>query len=143
MSTTEALAFIYICCEADTRSGIWKGSAKSLAGELGIHERTARDVLEKMEHGDYIRRFAVPGKHSCYPILIHKFEITQGEHNGEQLDALNSVNAKTLRYLPAGPQAGCRTEWRARCPARCRSEEKENRERDREEKFCGENHAAC
>jgi len=33
MSVTEALAFIYICCEADTRTGIWKGSAKSLSGE--------------------------------------------------------------------------------------------------------------
>src|SRR6267142_1558113 len=83
MSVTVALAFIYICCEADTRTGIWKGSAKSLSGELGIPERTARDVLEKMEHGDYIRRFAVPGRHSCYPILVHKFEITQGEHDGE------------------------------------------------------------
>jgi hypothetical protein len=87
MSTTEALAFIFICSEADTRTGIWKGCAKSLSGELGIPERTARDVLEKMERGDYIRRFAVPGRHACYPILVHKFLITQGEHNGEQLNA--------------------------------------------------------
>ena len=101
MTITEALAFVYICSEADTRSGIWKGCAKSLSGELGIPERTARDVLEKMEHGDYIRRFAVPGKHSCYPILVHKFLITDGEHSGEQLDALNSTDANTLRYLPA------------------------------------------
>jgi len=101
MTITQALAFVYICSEADTRSGIWKGSAKSLSGELGIPERTARDVLEKMEHGDYIRRFAVPGRHSCYPILVHKFLITDGEHGGEQLDALNSTDANTLRYLPA------------------------------------------
>ena len=100
MSITEALAFVYICSQSDTRTGIWKGSAKSLSGELGIPERTARDVLEKMEHGDYIRRFAVPGKHTCYPILVHKFPITQGEHNGEQLDALNSTNPSTLSYLP-------------------------------------------
>lgn len=100
MSVTVALAFIYICCEADTRTGIWKGSAKSLSGELGIPERTARDVLEKMEHGDYIRRFAVPGRHSCYPILVHKFEITQGEHNGEQLNALESKSPAELSYFP-------------------------------------------
>ncbi len=99
MSVTEALAFIYICCEADTRTGIWKGSAKSLSGELGIPERTARDVLEKMEHGDYIRRFAVPGRHSCYPILVHKFEITQGEHDGEQLNALESKSPAELSYF--------------------------------------------
>jgi hypothetical protein len=90
MSKLEALAFIYICSQADTRTGIWKGSAGALAGELGLPERTARDVLEKMEHGDYVRRFAVPGQHLCYPILVHKFPISQGEHNGEQLDALSS-----------------------------------------------------
>lgn len=99
MSVTETLAFIYICCEADTRTGIWKGSAKSLSGELGIPERTARDVLEKMEHGDYIRRFAVPGRHSCYPILVHKFLITDGEHNGEQLNAIESKSPADLAYF--------------------------------------------
>lgn len=100
MTVTEALAFIYICCEADTRTGIWKGSAKSLSGELGIPERTARDVLEKMEHGAYIRRFAVPGRHVCYPILVHKFPISQGEHNGEQLNAIASTSPADLAYFP-------------------------------------------
>jgi hypothetical protein len=100
MSVTEGLAFIYICSQADTRTGIWKGCAKSLSSELGIPERTARDVLERMEHGDYIRRFAVPGRHSCYPILVHKFEITQGEHDGEQLNALESKSPAELAYFP-------------------------------------------
>ena len=100
MSHLEALAFVYICSQADTRTGIWKGSAKSLAGELGLKERTARDVLEKMEHGDYIRRFAIPGLHSCYPILVHKFPVTQGEHNCEQLNALESKSPTELAYLP-------------------------------------------
>jgi hypothetical protein len=100
MSITEALAFIYIGTQADTRNGIWKGSAKSLSGELGIPERTARDVLEKMEHGDYIRRFPRPGSHLCYPILVHKFLITNGEHNGEQLNALESKSPAELAYFP-------------------------------------------
>jgi hypothetical protein len=99
MSVMECLAFIYICSQADTRSGVWKGSAKSLSGEIGIPERTARDVLEKMEHGDYIRRFAIPGRHICYPILIHKFPITQGEHNGEHLNATESTSPADLRYF--------------------------------------------
>jgi len=98
MSVTEALAFIYICSQADTRTGVWKGCAKSLSGEIGIPERTARDVLEKMEHGDYLRRFAVPGRHLCYPILVHKFPITQGEHDGEQLNAIESVSPAELSY---------------------------------------------
>jgi len=100
MSITEALAFIYIGTQADTRTGIWKGSAKSLSSELGLPERTARDVLEKMEHGDYIRRFAVPGRHICYPILVHKFLLTNGEHNGEQLNALDSKSPADLAYFP-------------------------------------------
>lgn len=99
LSITGALAFIYICSQADTRTGIWKGCAKSLSGELGIPERTARDVLEKMEHGDYIRRFAVPGRHACYPILVHKYPISQGEHDGEQLNALESKSPAELSYF--------------------------------------------
>lgn len=99
MSTTEALAFIYICSEADTRTGIWKGSAKSLSGELGIPERTARDVLEKMENRHYILRFAVPGRHSCYPILVHKFQITDGEHSGEHVNAIESKSPADLAYF--------------------------------------------
>jgi hypothetical protein len=99
MSITEGLAFVYICSQADTRTGIWKGCAKSLCGELGIPGRTARDVLERMEHDDYIRRFAIPGRHICYPILVHKFEITQGEHDGAQLNALESKSPAELSYF--------------------------------------------
>jgi hypothetical protein len=100
MSPFETLAFIYICSQADTRTGIWKGSAGALVTEIGFKPRTARDVLERMEHGDYIRRFAVPGRHVCYPILVHKFPLTQGEHDGEQLNALESTSPADLRYFP-------------------------------------------
>jgi len=99
MSATQTLAFIYICSEADSRTGIWNGSAGALSGELGISQRTARDVLERMEYGGYIRRFTVPGRRACYPILVHKFYLTDGEHNGELLDALSSTDANTLQYL--------------------------------------------
>jgi hypothetical protein len=102
MSHLEALAFVYICSQADTRTGAWNGSAGALAGEMALSVRTARDLLEKLEHGDYIRRFATPGKHVCYPILVHKFPLTQGEHNGEQLDAISSSKIEgciELRYF--------------------------------------------
>jgi hypothetical protein len=102
MTPLETLAFIYICSQADTRTGIWKGSAGALVTELGFKPRTARDVIERMEHGDYIRRFATPGQHLCYPILVHKFAISQGEHDGEQLDALSSSKSGDcieLRYF--------------------------------------------
>jgi len=50
----------------------------------------ARRILERLEHGDYIRRFAKPGERFCYPVLVHKFPLTQGEHEGEVVDALSS-----------------------------------------------------
>lgn len=102
MSPFEALAFIYICSQADTRTGVWKGSAGALVAELGFHPRTARDLLERMEHGGYIQRFVSQGMRHCYPILVHKFPITQGEHNGEVLDALSSTKQDgclDLRYI--------------------------------------------
>ncbi len=103
MSPFEALAFIYIASQADTRTGVWKGSAGALVAELGFNPRTARNVLERMERGKYIRRFATPGRHLCYPILVHKFQITHGEHDGEQLDALSSTKSDTCiecKYVP-------------------------------------------
>lgn len=102
MSPFEALAFVYICSQADTRTGVWKGSAGALVTELGFVPRTARDLLERMEHGGYIRRFVSQGMRHCYPILIHKFPVTQGEHNGEVLDALSSTKQDgclELRYI--------------------------------------------
>jgi hypothetical protein len=102
MSPFEALAFVYICSQADTRTGVWKGSAGALVTELGFIPRTARDLLERMEHGGYIRRFVSQGLRHCYPILIHKFPVTQGEHNGEVLDALSSTKQDgclDLRYI--------------------------------------------
>lgn len=103
MSPLVCLAFIYICSQADTRTGIWKGSAGALVGELGLRPRTARDVLERLEHGDYIRRFLRPGERLCYPILVHKFPLTQGEHIGEVVDALSSLFSDgrlDLKYFP-------------------------------------------
>ena len=53
-----------------------------------------------MEHGDYVRRFAKAGSHSCYPILVHKYLITSGEYDGERLNALESKTPTDLCYLP-------------------------------------------
>ena len=106
MSVTMALGFIYICSQADTRTGVWSGSSGALHVELGVSERTARDVLEKLEQRGYIRRFAVSGSHTCYPILVHKFAITTGDHNGEQLNAINSKSPTDLEYFPRDHNGG-------------------------------------
>jgi hypothetical protein len=96
----DALCFIYVACQADTRTGVWTGSAGALAGELAMSPRTARDVLEKMSNMGYIKRFTLPGKHACYPILVHKFLVTDGEHKGQQLNAIGSASPSNLQYFP-------------------------------------------
>jgi hypothetical protein len=98
LTPLEFTAHYLITSQADTRTGKWIGSAKCIASALCITERLARRVLENLSRGDYIRRFPVPGKHVCYPILVHKFHPTSGEHKGEQLDAISSLSPTDLRY---------------------------------------------
>lgn len=101
MSHMDALAFIYIVSQADTRTGVWNGSASSLAGEIVVSPRNARRLLERLSAAGYLKRFSVPGKHICYPILVHKYPISDGEHKGEHLDAANSTSPTLLQYKRA------------------------------------------
>jgi hypothetical protein len=98
LSPLQALCLIYMLTQADTRSGVWRGGAGALAGELSIPARTARRVLEALDEC-YIKRFAVAGRHECYPILLHKFLVTDGERSGQQLNALDSRSPQELRYF--------------------------------------------
>ena len=84
--------------QADTRTGIWNGCPGALAGELVMSKSTVRYALEGLD-GRYIKRFPIPGQHTCYPILLHKFLISDGEHVGEQLNALESTSPIDLRYF--------------------------------------------
>lgn len=105
MSLADCAVHSYITAQADTRTGIWNGSAGALAGELSLSRRKARRFLEKLSRRGYIKRFPVPGKHVCYPILIHKFSITDGQHRGEQLNAIASSSPVNLEYC-TGQQEG-------------------------------------
>jgi len=105
LSLQDVAVHQYIASQADTRTGIWNGSAGALAGELCLSPRVTRRFLERLSRGDYLRRFPVPGRHVCYPILVHKFLITDGEHRGEQLNALASMSPADLRYF-RGEQRG-------------------------------------
>jgi hypothetical protein len=99
MSLADYAIHSYITSQADTRSGVWMGSAGALAGELSLSPRMARRFLERLSQGDYIKRFPAPGRHVCYPILVHKFAVTDGEHKGEQLNAIASISPVDLRYF--------------------------------------------
>jgi hypothetical protein len=94
-----ALIYIYMLSQADTRTGVWKGCAKSISSVLRIPLSTVKYALTRLDNR-YIKRFTIPGKHSCYPILCHRFVITQGQHVGLRLDALNSTNEKSLSFIP-------------------------------------------
>lgn len=98
LTHTSALALIYMLSEADTRYGSWKGSAQCLATALRIPRSTAKHALRCLD-GRYIRRFTIPGKHVCYPILLHKYIPTQGQHVGLMLDALSSTSERDLVFF--------------------------------------------
>ena len=104
MSHLDALTLIYIASQADTRTGVWNGSAGALAGEMAVSSRNARRVLERLTVGRYIRRFPSPGSHVCYPILVHKFLVTEGEHKGQHLNAFESTSHIDLRFMPGEPE---------------------------------------
>jgi hypothetical protein len=101
MSHLECLSLIYIATQARTDDGTWIGSAGALAGEIGINARTARDVLENLDEKGYVKRWPVPGRHVCYPIRVHKYPTTTGEHDGDLVDALSSTGPADCRWLPA------------------------------------------
>jgi hypothetical protein len=98
LSHMEALAYIYMASQADTRTGVWYGSSGALAGELCCSERQARSLLESLSIKTYIKRFPVPGRHCCYPILINKYQVTDGEHKGERLNANTSESWNLLAF---------------------------------------------
>ena len=100
LTRTGALVYIYMLTQADTRTGVWKGSAQCIASALNIPRSTAKYALKGLD-GKYIRRFTVPGRHVCYPILLHKFLVTQGQHVDLMLDALNSTDERTLEFFKA------------------------------------------
>ena len=98
LNHTGALVYIYMLTQADTRTGVWKGSAQCIATDLNIPKSTAKYALRGLD-GKYIKRFTVPGRHACYPILLHKFLITQGQHVGLMLDALGSADPRGLKFF--------------------------------------------
>jgi hypothetical protein len=99
MNVNMLAVYVYILSEADTRTGIWKGCAQSIRGVLHLPLSTVKYALSKMD-GVYIRRFMVPGRRFCYPILCHKFVLTNGPDIGRMLDAINSKSEKTLAFFP-------------------------------------------
>src|ERR1017187_8257758 len=98
MSMGECFLYTAILANADPATGVWISSAGMLSSYYGIPHRTCRDWLTKLENKQYLRRFMVQGKHAQYPILIHKFQCTDGCHEGKRLNAWESTSYQDLKY---------------------------------------------
>ena len=89
---TECLLYVLISCLADPSTGIWRGSAGSLAWVSNINPRTCRDDLEKLESKGYVKRFQTPGSHENYPILVDKYECSHGAMKGKRLNSVATTD---------------------------------------------------
>lgn len=101
----EFSVYMLVLLNADPSTGAWIGSARKLADRYLLSERTCRDNMEKLEAKGYIKRFQVPGKHASYPILINRFEVTDGAARGRFLNATASLSYKDLVFDSAAAGA--------------------------------------
>lgn len=106
MTYGEAFLYMAILANADPATGVWISSAGMLSSYYGIPHRTCRDWLTKLENKHYLRRFMVQGKHTQYPILVHKFQCTEGAMKGKRLNAWESTSYQDLKYEGCHDGAG-------------------------------------
>jgi hypothetical protein len=100
ITSTEAFLYMAIIAHAKPDTGIWTGSSGLLASLYGFSPRTARDLLEKLESKGYIKRFPKPGSHSNYPVLINKYECSDGAAKGWRLNATATIDCEDPVYEP-------------------------------------------
>jgi len=88
---------------ADFRTGIQLNSAIHIYYSTGQQDpiRNIQRALECLEKAEYIKRFIVKGKKGDYPILIHRYEVTDGALKGQRLDALSTTTPSELVYFPS------------------------------------------
>jgi hypothetical protein len=100
MSMGECFLYTAILAHADPATGVWISCASMLSSYYKIPERTCQCWLENLEKKRYLRRFRVQGKHAQYPILVHKFQCTDGAQIGMRLNAWASTSCLDLKYEP-------------------------------------------
>jgi DNA-binding Lrp family transcriptional regulator len=99
MSLNQLGIYALIVMNADPSTGIWKGSAGVISAFASQSPRTCRDAFETLEKAGYIKRFAVVGKHGSYPILVHRFECTDGAMKGMRLNAVETNDYRRPQYF--------------------------------------------
>ncbi len=88
--------FLHLFCEYDT--GIYRGSAASVAGATGDSRSTVRDALYRLRERGFVNFKAAEGKGAIYDILIDKFEPTFGVRYGYRLNAWINKEIPTAAY---------------------------------------------
>jgi hypothetical protein len=104
MAIGEAFLYMAVLAHADPATGVWISTAGMLSAYYGINSRTCKDWLAKLEEKGYLRRFMVQGTHSQYPILVHKYQCTEGAQKGMRLNAWESTSYNNLKYEPCPDQ---------------------------------------
>lgn len=98
MTMTEFTIYILLIIHADPSSGVWRGSAETIAQTYGFPTRTCRDIFQRLENNKYLRRFITKGKKGIYPVLINRFECTDGAMKGKRLNAFKSTSLVDLVF---------------------------------------------
>jgi hypothetical protein len=104
MTAGELSIYIWLHFCADFRTGSQKNSAPHIHYAIGrtLSVRQIRRYLESLESKGYIKRFMVPGKKGDYYILINKFEVTDGDREGQFLNT-----DKTMDWREPVYDGGC------------------------------------
>ncbi len=86
---------------ADFKTGMQSNSAIHIHYSTGQQDpiRNIQRALEHLEKEGYIKRFIIKGKKGDYPILIHRYEVTDGALKGQRLDALSTTSPSELVYF--------------------------------------------
>jgi hypothetical protein len=100
LKPTEHHALMSMLLLVDAKTGRWRGSARALTTILGYKgQRTMDEALRHLEEGGYILRDFEPHSKGNFPILIDKFEITNGRNAKRRID----LTATKHKYgIPSG-----------------------------------------
>ena len=109
ISFAEYGAYCWMIQSADAGTGVWWGSARALAIQVGIADRLARHLLESLENKQYLKRFATPRSHRNYPVVINRFICSRGAHRNKMVNTEKTTDWREVSYeeMPTeGAQTG-------------------------------------
>lgn len=103
LDAQETQLLIYIWLSADTRTGVWTGSAAQIkdscprSGSL----RTIQRSLNRLTKTGFIRPFRTNHQRGNYKVLVHCYQVTNGCYSikGKYVDARLTENLQSVIYV--------------------------------------------